>query len=121
MTFCPKVQKPSGFCLQIGFRAQLRREVAAFAIDARDFRADWVANGPMLPNLNPAEAVVRLKLFSQMFEVQSCGMDRNSPQNHHPRSHKILLEVISTLELLFSRCLKSFNNSIKVKTTVHIF
>lgn len=37
--------------------------------DARDFRADWVANGPMVLGLSPADAVIRLKLFQQMFEV----------------------------------------------------
>ena len=40
-------------------------------LDARDFRAEWLANGPSVPNLSPAEAVVRLKLFQQMFEVRA--------------------------------------------------
>ena len=55
--------------LQAGFRSQLKREVAAFVVDAREFRADWTANGPMVPNLAPADAVVRLKLFQQTFEA----------------------------------------------------
>jgi hypothetical protein len=38
-------------------------------VDARDFRADWVTNGPMVPNLAPGDAIVRLKLFQQMFEA----------------------------------------------------
>ena len=57
--------------LQVGFRNQLRREVTAFVLDARDFRGDWLANGPSLPKLSPADAVVRLKLFQQMFEVRA--------------------------------------------------
>ena len=40
-------------------------------VDARDFRTDWVANGPMVPNLTPGDAILRLKLFQQMFEVAS--------------------------------------------------
>ena len=64
-------QKGRGLCfpLQTSFRKQLKQEVAAFVVDARDFRADWVANGPMVPDLAPADAIVRLKLFQQMFEV----------------------------------------------------
>jgi len=65
-----------GVCSQIGFRKQLRKEVAAFVVDARDFRADWVANGPMVPNLAPSDAIVRLKLFQQMFEVHPLSVSR---------------------------------------------
>lgn len=53
-------------------------------MDARDFRADWVTNGPMIPNLTPAEAIVRLKLFQQMFEVRkSVGLVFVCPQIYH--------------------------------------
>lgn len=55
--------------LQSGFRTQLKSQISAFVVDARDFRADWVANGPMVPQLAPADAIIRLKLFQQMFEV----------------------------------------------------
>lgn len=37
--------------------------------DAQAFRRDWEANGPMVPGLDPMEAVDRLKKFQQMFEV----------------------------------------------------
>ena len=33
------------------------------------FRKDWEANGPMVPGLEPMEAVDRLKKFQQLFEV----------------------------------------------------
>ena len=55
--------------MQASFRSQLKKEVAAFVVDAREFRADWVANGPMVSHLAPADAVVRLKLFQQIFEA----------------------------------------------------
>lgn len=55
--------------MQAKFRTQLKQEVAAFVNEARDFRADWLTNGPMVPDLLPLEAVVRLKAFEQMFEV----------------------------------------------------
>lgn len=37
--------------------------------DAQQFRKDWEAAGPMVPGLDPMEAVDRLKKFQQMFEV----------------------------------------------------
>ena len=54
---------------QAGFKKTLVKEVGAFTIDARNFRADWQASGPMVPNLAPLEAVERLKKFQQLFEV----------------------------------------------------
>lgn len=38
--------------------------------DAQAFWRDWEANGPMVPGLDPMEAVDRLKKFQQMFEVR---------------------------------------------------
>jgi len=55
--------------LQVGFKRELVKEVHAFVQDAQAFRRDWEANGPMVPGLDPMEAVDRLKKFQQMFEV----------------------------------------------------
>jgi hypothetical protein len=57
-------------CLQAGFKRDLIKEVHAFVADAQAFRRDWEANGPMVPGLDPMEAVDRLKKFQQMFEVR---------------------------------------------------
>ena len=57
--------------LQVGFKRELIREVKAFVVDAVEFRADWDANGPAVPGLDPIEAVDRLKKFTQMFEVRA--------------------------------------------------
>ena len=56
--------------MQVGFKKTLTKEVAAFAQDAKSFRADWQVNGPMVPGLAPLEAVERLKKFQQMFDVR---------------------------------------------------
>ena len=56
---------------QAGFRKELVREVAAFVLDARAFRSDWELQGPMVPGLDPMEAVDRLKKFQQLFEVRT--------------------------------------------------
>jgi hypothetical protein len=56
--------------VQVKFKRDLVKEVAAFVQDAQTFRKDWEANGPMVPGLDPMEAVDRLKKFQQMFEVR---------------------------------------------------
>ena len=55
--------------MQVGFKRELIKEVKVFVVDAVEFRADWDANGPAVPGLEPMEAVARLKKFTQMFEV----------------------------------------------------
>lgn len=55
--------------LQVGFKRELIKEVKTFVVDAQMFRKDWEANGPMVPALDPMEAVDRLRKFQQMFEV----------------------------------------------------
>lgn len=54
---------------QVGFKRELIKEVKTFVVDAQAFRADWEINGPMVPGLDPMEAVDRLKKFQQLFEV----------------------------------------------------
>ncbi len=58
--------------LQVGFKRELIKEVKSFVVDAQMFRKDWEANGPMVPGLDPMEAVDRLRKFQQMFEVGGC-------------------------------------------------
>ncbi len=55
----------------MGFKRELIKEVKAFVVDAHYFRKDWEQNGPMVPGLDPMEAVDRLKKFQQMFEVRA--------------------------------------------------
>lgn len=67
------------YLLQVGFKRVLVKEVAAFVQDAQAFRRDWEANGPMVPGLDPMEAVDRLKKFQQMFEVSRTGSQPPRP------------------------------------------
>ena len=53
--------------LQMGFKRELLKDVKVFVVDAAEFREDWDANGPMVPGCKPAEAVERLRKFSQLF------------------------------------------------------
>ena len=53
----------------MGFKRELIKEVRLFVADAQEFRSDWEANGPMVPGLDPMDAVDRLKKFQLMFEV----------------------------------------------------
>jgi dynein heavy chain len=57
--------------MQVGFKRELIKEVRTFVVDAQQFRKDWEAGGPMVPGLDPMEAVDRLKKFQQMFEVRT--------------------------------------------------
>lgn len=56
--------------MQVGFKRELIKEVKSFVVDAVNFRKDWEENGPMVPGLDPMDAVDRLKKFQQMFEVR---------------------------------------------------
>jgi len=56
--------------VQVGFKRELIKEVRLFVLDAQEFRQDWETNGPMVPGLDPMDAVDRLKKFQLMFEVQ---------------------------------------------------
>ena len=58
------------WCVQVGFKRELIKEVRLFVLDAQEFRQDWEANGPMVPGLDPMDAVDRLKKFQLMFEVR---------------------------------------------------
>ena len=60
----------NGRHVQVGFKRELIKEVRLFVLDAQEFRQDWEANGPMVPGLDPMEAVDRLKKFQLMFEVR---------------------------------------------------
>lgn len=62
-----------GYAVQAGFKRELIKEVALFVTDAKSFRAKWEESGPMVPGLDPMEAVDRLKKFQQMFEVMPSG------------------------------------------------
>ena len=77
--------------LQVGFKKTLTKEVTAFATDAKAFRADWQANGPMVPGLAPLEAVERLKKFQQMFDVSAlptAARPWGGEQDRHRRGPK---------------------------------
>ena len=43
--------------------------------DAQAFRRDWDAGGPMVPGLDPMEAMDRLRKFQQMFEVSGGDLE----------------------------------------------
>jgi hypothetical protein len=72
---CPKAMRPhltpSTPSSQVGFKRDLIREVRAFVTDAQAFRREWDAAGPMVPGLDPMEAMDRLRKFQQLFEVRA--------------------------------------------------
>ena len=56
--------------LQVGFKRELIKEVRHFIVDVQSFREEFDNNGPMVPGLDPMEAVDRLKKFQQLFDVR---------------------------------------------------
>ena len=56
--------------LQAGFKRELIKEVKLFVVDAQNFRKEWEVQGPMVPGLEPMDAVDRLRKYQQMFEVR---------------------------------------------------
>ena len=67
--------------LQAGFKRELIKEVKVFVVDAQHFRKEWEVQGPMVPGLDPMDAVDRLRKFQQMFEVRAAlaGREGEAP------------------------------------------
>lgn len=61
----------AGVCKQGSFRKRLLAEVAEFKQDARSFRIEWDAHGPMIAGLDPVEAEHRLRKLQPVFEVSA--------------------------------------------------
>ena len=78
--------------VQVGFKRELIKEVRLFVLDAQEFRQDWEANGPMVPGLDPMDAVDRLKKFQLMFEVctlQHCSTICAYQSIFDPKQHSL--------------------------------
>ena len=56
--------------LQAGFKRELLKQVKLFVVDAAEFRADWDANGPMVPGVKPLDAIERLDQYKALFDVR---------------------------------------------------
>ena len=61
--------------LQLKFKRKLLKDVRVFQNDVTTFRADYIANGPMVPNIEPMEAVERLKRFKEEFVIRKRKFD----------------------------------------------
>ncbi|TYZ61675.1 hypothetical protein PybrP1_000691 [[Pythium] brassicae (nom. inval.)] len=55
---------------QAGFKRGLLRDIKEFVVDVKHFREDYVANGPMVIGIPPAEAVERLNRFKEEFKIR---------------------------------------------------
>ena len=54
---------------QADFKKNLIKNVETLTVDVHKFRADFDENGPTRPNLEPAEALNRLKNFNEEYSV----------------------------------------------------
>ena len=58
-----------------GFKMQLTEDVEVFIVDAKEFRADFVANGPMVEGVPPMEAAERMRKFKRLYEERQRKWD----------------------------------------------
>ena len=77
--------------LQPGYRSRLIRDVRDFEVEVKSFRNDFTENGPIVPGLDPDDAMERLKRFQRSFEDKQlkykvCLLMLSS-QSHSPHSH----------------------------------
>ena len=56
-----------------GYRVKLETDSSTMVADVREFRADYLANGPMVQGIAPEVAMTRLNKFTREFEA----LDRN--------------------------------------------
>eukprot|EP00960_Hanusia_phi_P069522 767109-Hanusia_phi.AAC.3 len=61
--------------LQAGFKQTLTENVKEFVADAKDFRQDFVDNGPMVQGIPPMEAAERLNKYKRLFEERQRKWD----------------------------------------------
>jgi dynein heavy chain len=57
--------------LQAGFRKRLMGDIKFLRADVAAFRADYLANGPMVPGIAPAEAQERLRRYEDEFDIRA--------------------------------------------------
>jgi dynein heavy chain len=62
---------------QVGFRRQLLKDVKDFVVDVKNFRKDYIENGPNPPGetIKPMEAVERLNRFKEEFRIRDRKYD----------------------------------------------
>lgn len=72
------------------------QEAKAFVVDAKAFRKDWEAHGPMVQGLDPLEAMERLRKYQQMFEVR-LAVDA---------AHNRLVHLARSATYTWARCTK---------------
>lgn len=64
--------------VQPSFKRELQREVKQFVPDVQSFRQEWELEGPMVPGLDPNDALERLRKFKQKFEPRKKKWERLS-------------------------------------------
>jgi len=61
--------------MSAGFKEQLTTDVEVFIVDAKEFRTDFVANGPMVEGVPPMEAAERMRKFKRLYEERQRKWD----------------------------------------------
>jgi dynein heavy chain len=56
--------------LQVQFKRKLVKDVQTFYVDVIQFRADYLSNGPMVPQIPPMDAVERLHRYKEEYLIR---------------------------------------------------
>lgn len=105
---------------QKNYLKQLKKSIKDFVKDVQDFRKDYEANGPMVNNISPKEAIERLRRFEDEFSVKQMfysinlrGEDLFGLQNQkYPELDKTEAELknLKKLYSLYSDVIETIND-----------
>lgn len=117
--------------MQDSFKADLRKAITNFKSEVRLFKHDFDSNGPMLPNLEPAEGMVRELRFQRLYEEKSkkmatfnqgedlFGLDRTIYAEMEKIKHDLsLMGQLYTLYMTCTSAIEGYNKLSMAKLSV---
>jgi len=103
---------------QANFKKDLIEGISVLVDDVQDFRKNFEKNGPMVPGIEPKEALNRLRMFSDEYGIRKRKFDSyNAGEGLFGLPHQSYPELVKTqsqIELLD----KLYNLYSKVKDTI---
>jgi len=103
-----------------GFKEKLTTDVKVFVVDARDFRSDFEANGPMVQGVPPMEAAERMRKYKRLYEERQRKWDSycegeelfGLPITQYPELEKCKkeLELLDKLYSLYVNVVQTISN-----------
>ena len=102
---------------QTNFLKRLKEDVTYFIKDVDEFHDEYTKEGPMVPNIEPTEAMSRLKEFEDRYDMMKRRFEINNageelfglPHQQYPKLRQIDMELknLSQLYKLYSNVLET--------------